>query len=51
MARRDPPLAHAPWAHAPWAPAHAAAAGDVGEQGALPASLRGGARAQGAEAS
>ena len=48
VARRDPPLAPAPWA-----PAHAAAAaaGDVGEQGALPASRRGGARAQGAEAS
>lgn len=45
MARRDPPPAPAPRAAARAAVA-AAAARDDGEQGALPASRRGGARAQ-----
>lgn len=46
MARRDPPPAPAPRAAARAAVAAAAAARDDGEQGALPASRRGGARAQ-----
>lgn len=45
MARRDPPPAPAPRAAARAAVA-AAAARDDGEQGALPASRRGGARAR-----
>lgn len=46
MAWRDPLLVPAPWA-----PACTAAARDDGEQGALPASRRGGAAAQRAETS